>query len=392
MIDLEGRVVKIIERQEDMLGNVESRAYTATLRVSPDGNNADGLSWRTAFTTVNDALDAASPDANDLTLILIAPHATYYDINLTGTPEWAANVVLKGSYRYNTQIRNTHGAAGCIMQLTGKSVIMDLCFHLHTDGNGVIMEHEGARAYRCCFDGTLQEDAAICLWFHDADHSKAIDCDFFGNVDWTIALKIEDTSQCDIERLRIHDCERGIWIQGATSDHNLFNYLEMGHCALALDLDGGNEQVFSDVLFHHNTRNVDAEVQDHHWLRILGAFPIYISPDNFTGIAVACGGAGNTYGGDTELIAAAAIDNPFTVIGVNFGPDATPAEWYMVRFSADSGVTWYDVLMFSGDKREGIAAPPGTEFIHNADTRISCSAKSVSGGNNVDVWVEIQEI
>ncbi|GAG24385.1 unnamed protein product, partial [marine sediment metagenome] len=51
---------KVIERQEDMLGNVESRAYTATFHVSPDGAGTDGLSWRTAFTTVNGALDAAS--------------------------------------------------------------------------------------------------------------------------------------------------------------------------------------------------------------------------------------------------------------------------------------------------------------------------------------------
>ena len=64
----------------------------------------------------------------------------------------------------------------------------------------------------------------------------------------------------------------------------------------------------------------------------------------------------------------------------------------MVRFSGNSGVSFYDVIMFSGNKREGIAAPSGTEHIFNRGTRISCSAKSVSGGNNVDVWPEIQEI
>ena len=54
--------------------------------------------------------------------------------------------------------------------------------------------------------------------------------------------------------------------------------------------------------------------------------------------------------------------------------------------------TFYDVIMFLGNARESVAAPSGTEHIFNAGTRISCSAKSVTGGDNVDIWVEIQEI
>ncbi len=107
---------------------------------------------------------------------------------------------------------------------------------------------------------------------------------------------------------------------------------------------------------------------------------------------MAFGGAGNTYGADTELASAASRDNPFRIVGVTFEPDAAPAEFYMVRFTDDSGSTFYDILMFQGDKREGIAAPAGTEHIFNKGTRISCSAKSASGGNNTQVWIEIQEI
>lgn len=44
MISLEERIARIIERQEDMLGNTDGKAITATLRVSPDGTGADGLS------------------------------------------------------------------------------------------------------------------------------------------------------------------------------------------------------------------------------------------------------------------------------------------------------------------------------------------------------------
>ncbi len=127
-------------------------------------------------------------------------------------------------------------------------------------------------------------------------------------------------------------------------------------------------------------------------MNLRGRFDIEILPDDFNGIAVTGGGAANTYGADTELLSAASRDNPFRIVGVHFEPDASPAEWYMVRFSDDSGATFYDILMFSGDKREGIAAPVGTEHIFNRGTRISCSAKSVSGNNDVKVWVEVQEI
>ena len=64
----------IEERQRDMLGIAGlGRANTATLHVSPDGDGSDGLSWRTAYTTPPDAFDACSADANDLTLVLVAP-------------------------------------------------------------------------------------------------------------------------------------------------------------------------------------------------------------------------------------------------------------------------------------------------------------------------------
>jgi hypothetical protein len=79
-------------------------------------------------------------------------------------------------------------------------------------------------------------------------------------------------------------------------------------------------------------------------------------------------------------------------LGVVFAPSALPAEWYQVRFSHDSGATYHDMMMFNADRRQGVSAPGGTEHIFNRALRISASARSVSGGNNVDVWLEIQEI
>jgi len=64
-----------------------------------------------------------------------------------------------------------------------------------------------------------------------------------------------------------------------------------------------------------------------------------------------------------------------------------------LRFTADNGTIYYGDLFFDGTKREGSAAPSGTEFIHNANARIEAMAKVIGGGpDDIQVWVEVQEI
>jgi len=129
-------------------------AVTHTLHVSPDGDNSTGKTWGTAFTTIQAALDTASTDANDCTLILVAPVTTFYDINTTGDPTWAANVIIQGSHRNWAKIQNSHASATSIMKLTGKAALMDLYFNLGSgSSNGVILTQSGFRVDNCQFVG-----------------------------------------------------------------------------------------------------------------------------------------------------------------------------------------------------------------------------------------------
>jgi len=388
MIALEERILKLIERQEDMLGiSGLGRAHTATLHVSPDGTGADGLSWRTAYTTLNLALDACSADANDLTFILMAPGT--YDINETGQPTWTQNVVIQGSHRQFVNITNTHATASCVLRLEGLAVVQDVTItHIAAD-NGLLLMGNGARATRCYFDGTTMTGPGVSLWI-DGAISRVIDCDFAGDGTNTIALNVLGTMGL-YQEIAIHNCDVGIWVHNAAADLNIFSFVVIGFCNLGIDIDSGNTQHFYELWMHDNTRNVDDEVGDHVWVNIHGRFDIENLPDDFIGIVMACGAA-NTYGADTEILSAVSRDNPFRITGYNFGPDALPAEWYMVRFSDDTGTSFFDIQMLIGDRKSGSSAPAGTEHIFNAGTRISGSAKSVSGGNNVDVWVSVQEI
>ena len=386
MIGEEERILKLIERQEDMLGIAGlGRANTATLHVSPDGDGTDGLSWRTAYQTPPDAFDACSADVNDLTLVLVAPGT--YDFNLTGEPTWTQNIVVQGSHRDFVIFTNTHASASCVLRLEGLSAVQDVTItHIAAD-NGLLLWANGARANRLRFISTALTGAGASLWFN-GDDSKATDIDILGNVAWTIGINILGArSHC--ENIHIDDCATGIWIHNAGADGNLLDGVFIHGCALGIDIDSGNDQHFKNIYFLDNTRNVDDEVGDSQWLDIHGRFDIVILPDDMVGVNVLTGAAG-VYGGDTELLAAAGRDNPFRVIGYAFDPSTT--EWYHVRFSDDSGSTFFDMVPLYGQRHDGASAPSGTEHIFNAGTRISASVRDVTGGDNIDIWLQVQEI
>ncbi len=370
---------------------ISGRAVTAVLAVSPDGDGSDGLSWASAYQTVQTALDAASVDTDDLTLILVSPHTTYYDINTTGDPTWAANVMIIGTDPHFASIKNNHVSATSVLKLTGKSEVRNLLFDLGTGNHGLIMTHSGATGRNIHIDGVSLTSAKTGLWLDgvSAEHADLSRIDIVGNTTYMTGLKLDQFARCNIDIISMASCLTGLQIIGADSDENIFHELVIGDSALGIDIDGGNEQHFDDVTFHHNTRNVDDEIGDSIWIDMFGALDIAILPDNLIGIQVNTGAA-NTYGSDTELLSVAGRDNPFRIVGIVV--DTSTTEWYQLRLSDDSGSTFFDILQFDSDKKAGTSAPSGTEHIFNKGTRISASARDVSGGDNVKVWLKVQEI
>jgi len=376
---------------------VIGRAVTATLHVSPNGNGTNGETWATAYTTIQAALDSASTDGDDCTLILISPHTTNYDIYTTGDPTWTGNYIIKGSHRNWAKIKNTHATADSILKFTGKTSLIDLNFNLHTaNDNGVIFTHGGWRIRNCAFVGEDLTGAATAIWIDGASpikHGIIENVHIDGHVTHMTGLLLDNASHNHIEHTHMHECLVGLKIVNAASDENVFEHVDIGDCALGFDLDAGNEMHFNCVCFHGNIRNVDDEVGDHIWSDIRGHFPLTLLPDNFTGVDLDTG-SGTAWGSDTEIIAANAIDDPFRVVGVSVEADAN--EKFRVRLSNDGGATHFVDVQLQGQNavpaRVPISLPSGTEEIFNTDDKISGSAKSESGSNTATIWLQIQEI
>ena len=376
-------------------GSVVGRAVTHTLYVSPNGNNTSGLDWDTAYNTIQSALDSASTDGDDCTLIQIAPHTTYYDINTTGDPTWSANVILKGTHRLWAVIKNTHASATSVFKFTGKASIEDIAIFTQGSVDGVIFTKSGFRARHCGFNSENTTGANESI---HVDGSASITrggiiqtVEFIGNKTNTTAIYIDQSKVNTFAGLNIHTCLKAIQIVDADSDQNYFKDLDIGDCTTGVDIDAGNNQHFTDINFHSVTTAFDDEVDDHLYHAIHGSFPITIYPDDFSGVTLTADGSADVYGADTEVRAGATASKPFRIVGVHLNPTIT--QGYKVRLSADSGSTFFDEYQVNERRNRGAKAPSGTDFIFNEGTRISASVKAESGGSDtLLIWLEIQEI
>ena len=378
--------------QDDLGMPTVGRPVTATLYVSADGDNTDGSTWAKAYNTLNSALDAASTDVNDLTAILLAPHATYYDINTTGGPTWSANVEIQGAHRRWSVIKNTHASATSILKLTGKSSVENLSFSQQGAVDGIIMTMSAFRIRKCGFNSSTCTGAVTAINIDGTAGTLLSgmieDVRVIGHVSYTTGIYLDNVSYSDFNNLDMHYCLNGIQIINAGSDNNFFNHVDLGGCAIGLNIDAGSSQHFEEIHFHENTVRVDDEVGDHHWQGIKGEFIIDLEPSDLTGVEVASGNA--EWGGDVELRAAATATKPFKVIGYSIDPSTE--ETQMIRLSADSGSTFFAQSVFAAKKNRASGSGDTTDFIFNIGTRISASGWSGGAGRTLNVWLEIQEI
>ena len=375
------------------------RAITAILYVSPDGAGSDGLTWAKAYTTIQAALDAASTDANDVTLIMVAPHATYYDIATDNDPTWTGNYEIRGSHRIWASIRNTNVSATSVMKFTGKVSLVDLAIFTDStnNANGVIFTNNGWRVRKCGFNSSGTDGANTSVYI---DGSAALtrggimeDVQFIGHVTHTKAIHINQSTVNEFHNVTIHTCLTGIQIVDADSDYNEFRNIGIGDCATGIDLDAGNEQHFDNINLHNNTTNIDdaSADHDHTWSSIHGQFDMDTEPQDLTGTTITASATALAWGADEQLRAAATATKPFRILGYYLEPAVT--QKHKMRFKVNGDSTYFDEIYFDDTKNSVGSAPAGTEHIFNVGDRIDASCKAESNGSDtVKVWLKVQAI
>ena len=395
------KVVKgLSEASGESIGNsISGRAVTATLYVSPNGDDSDGSSWSTAYTTIQGALAVASADADDLTLIMVGPHATYYDIDTTGDPTFSGNYCIIGSHRNFAKIKNDHAGATSILKFTGRTCIDRVTFDCGTGtNNGIIFSGSGTKGSRLvstyleCENVTGAQTAIEVSG--GTEYIRFDDVFVHGVLANTSGLLINDCKFSSFNDVQFHDCLSGIQITNADSDQMTFTDILFHESTLALNLDAGNKQIFDNVEFFECTTNIDDEVGDHSWKNIKGEFAVSAEPDDFEGIAVDTGDGVNTWSANVEVRASATSTVPFTIVGISL--EAGTGEKYRIRLTADGGTTYFTDFQFEGvalgSNSASLNSPSGTGFIFNKGTQVQASSKSESGGvDDLDVWIQVQE-
>ena len=379
--------------------SITGMAVTATLYVSPDGDDSDGSSWSNAYTTIQGALAVASTDVNECTLILIAPHATYYDINVTGDPTYAGNYILQGTERSWTSIKNLHAGATSIIKFTGKVSLRGLAFHLAAADNGVIFTGKGAHIYDCGFNATSSTGASTALWLDGATTIRGAyleNIDIFGDVTNTTGLLVDNAADCDFRHITIHSCLVGLQQVNASSDGNQYCELDIGDCETGIDIVGGDGAHFNDVVFHNNnTANITDAEYNHVYTNLKGDFAIGVEPIDFTGVNLPTGNSDNLYGAAVEVRAAGTSTRVFRITGLSMEADAS--EKFMIRLEFTGSGRYFDTFIFeavaSGINKKSFTFPTGSDYLFNINTSISASIKSESVGiDNSLIWLIVQEI
>lgn len=379
------------EESEEVPFEME-RTITNILLVSAHGDNSDGLTWDTAFTTVNTAVAAAG--ANDVTAVAI--DEGMYDVDLNPGLPVEKRICFIGAGHGVTFLTNSNADNEYVLSCSEPCYFKAITFYRtgSCDGLRLVDGSTGSYLSDVYFAFGIGEGApGRALLVQQCNGAYCENMLILGDTEFTSGILIDRSAYGEYNNVRMCNTALGLQIGNEISDGNLFRNLYFCGNTLAIDINGGNVQHFIHVDFHGNAVNIDDEIKDSVWEDIHGDFNVTLTPDDFTGIVVATHANPDTYGADVELVAVGDYPaGPFKILAIHIEGDA--AEKFKARISADNGVTFFDVQMIEGEvnavKRQASVAPIGTDRIWNSGTRISASSKSETGLNNVWIWLEIQ--
>jgi len=363
--------------------------YTDRIYVHKDGDNSTGESWETAYSTFNMAYTSTSADLDDKTIIFIG--LGLFDVDVAYQLNITKNIHIVGSGRDATIFTNTHDEAEYILNVSQYFKMENCEIYIDDEYGGIIASNETVdiRLIHMLFTCEIGAgDVPHMLRLYNSSHGEFEDLHFDGEGEAIVGIFINGSYHNHFNDIEIFKCKSGIYFDGITADENHFVDIRIYWCNPGIYIIHGNKQHFQDIKLEGCGSSIRDEIGDSYWLAIYTDIMLaLVRPDDLVGIVVTTGGAG-VYGADVLIYdaSAAPVDVPFYVISVMFEPSSK--ERYGIRI-LEGATIFYTTVVEAKSADEVNRLTLENPIILNSQDSIYCSVMSETGGDTVDVWIEI---
>lgn len=372
--------------------------YHDTYFVSNAGNNADGLSWDTAYTSLSSAMtdmasNQASSDQLDVIMLGVGSH------DLSRTTAITDNVFFIGSGKHLTTLANTGSGTAEVIQSTGMLGLFNLTVDIgataiegiyigSTSANGSIISN-------VFVDCSAASGAQGAIYLDDSvAYVQMNDVEIEGVAANTTAIHLNDANRCDVKDIYIGTALIGVHLDHADDDDNGFSDVVIATATTGIQIDnaGSTGNHFENIHFVGGTTRITDSGTSTAFTNITAdMFNTSIAPADLTGVAVTAAVGANTWTvADVEIRSAAAATAPFYITGIVFEVDT--AERWGIRLTDDGGTTYFYDKVIEGAVNIADNIIFNEKYLVAQSTAIDSVVKSETGGNDMDIWITIEAI
>jgi len=368
-----------------------SSAHTDVLFVSPNGDNSDGLTWSTAYNTLQTACEIATNNSYNW-LINIAPG---HYVETDPTPTYSGNINLSAVDPHSVIVTNTVCATH-VLEFTGLVYLKNICVTCADAQDGIIYNrsNHGGLFDTVHIDATAVTGAQSAITFKGGGNfAQVINCFIEGNVLYTTGIDVVNWSKSEIHAIRIGKSIKGIHITAGNAWF-LYGKINLNFNTTAIEIESGVTSTrIVDVYYNGNTTNVidngtgtiitrGSQTLDREVTKI---FPITTS----TGTEVTTGTA-NVWGSYAEIDDGSSFTSAFKITGIYIANPSDADDEYFVEIAtgaAASELSLSQTGFTGGNARSNVGTHLKSGWLA-PDTRISARGMSSSGADTFDVWLE----
>lgn len=366
IVDTSGGITTANLVSEMKKRNLDTQLYPKLIYVHSTGDDTDGKTYETAYTTLKIALATLTNDGK-IALIVVSEDQ---DMDTTGDPEIGGMFyIYNPNGKRTVWISNTHASATSVMKPLYHCIFENVYIDCGTANNGILLtgtDQNGSTFKNVVFYGIGATSALSCMILSGGILSiNIMNCIFFGNVTYTKGLQITQSSFSQImDRNIFYKCLIGVEIESNASNYGINGDVELLQCATGISCGALSLENLFNVKLYENTININNSGSLNYFeLKRVDHYDLLVWPSGTTGTQLTAGGGVDTWGSWTEIIASAAITKPYLIEGFDAHDFSTTTANYRIQIAEDTNLDGTGDNMFY----EGV--------LHGTDAKASNSLK-----------------